>query len=158
MYSSRSPSKTPGCCLIVNLTGQSLSPRALYEFTDMSVKEPYDSGWKDKVRKRIRRSQGAVNDVYSVKRALERQADGTLNFAQPHLMTGTGPGSMVTRAQLRVSVEELFRDDAEISLLYFSGHGYIDATGGHLCASDCVNGRDGLSLFDNMNFASSSPA
>lgn len=138
--------------------GAVTDPRALYEFTDMSVKEPYDSGWKDKVRKRIRRSQGAVNDVYSVKRALERQADGTLNFAQPHLMTGTGPGSMVTRAQLRVSVEELFRDDAEISLLYFSGHGYIDATGGHLCACVRVNGRDGLSLlFDNMNFASSSP-
>lgn len=42
------------------LKGQSLSPRAPYEFTDMSVKEPYDSGWKDKVRTRIRRSHGVV--------------------------------------------------------------------------------------------------
>ena len=74
--------------------------------------------------------QGAVNDAYSGKSALERQADGTLNFAQPRLMTGTGPDSMVTRAQLREAVEGLFRDDAEISLLYFSGHGYIDAAGG----------------------------
>ncbi|GAA3514078.1 TIR domain-containing protein [Georgenia daeguensis] len=42
------------------LKGQSLSPRAPYEFIDMSVKEPYDSGWKEKVRTRIRRSHGVI--------------------------------------------------------------------------------------------------
>nr|WP_217432761.1 TIR domain-containing protein [Pseudarthrobacter oxydans] len=42
------------------LKGQSLHPRAPYEFIDMSVKEPYDSGWKDKVRTRIRRSHGVI--------------------------------------------------------------------------------------------------
>lgn len=42
------------------LKGQSLHPRAPYEFIDMSVKEAYDSGWKDKVRTRIRRSDGAI--------------------------------------------------------------------------------------------------
>jgi MTH538 TIR-like domain (DUF1863) len=42
------------------LKGQSLSPRAPYEFVDMSVKEPYDSGWKDKVRTRILRSHGVI--------------------------------------------------------------------------------------------------
>ena len=42
------------------LKGQSLSPRAPYEFVDMSVKEPYDSGWKDRVRTRIQRSDGVI--------------------------------------------------------------------------------------------------
>ncbi|KJV36963.1 TIR domain-containing protein [Luteibacter yeojuensis] len=42
------------------LKGQSLSPRAPYEFIDMSVKEAYDSDWKDKVRTRIRRSHGVI--------------------------------------------------------------------------------------------------
>lgn len=42
------------------LKGQSLHPRAPYEFIDMSVKEPYDSDWKDKVRTRIRRSHGVI--------------------------------------------------------------------------------------------------
>ena len=42
------------------LKGQSLSPRAPYEFVDMSVKEPYDTGWKGKVRTRIRRSAGVI--------------------------------------------------------------------------------------------------
>ena len=42
------------------LKGQSLHPRAPYEFVDMSVKEPYSTGWKDKVRTRIRRSHGVI--------------------------------------------------------------------------------------------------
>lgn len=42
------------------LKGQSLHPRAPYEFVDMSVKEPYSSEWKDRVRTRIRRSDGVI--------------------------------------------------------------------------------------------------
>jgi hypothetical protein len=42
------------------LKGQSLHPRAPYEFIDMSVKEPYDTEWKTRVRTRIRRSDGVI--------------------------------------------------------------------------------------------------
>jgi len=42
------------------LKGQSLHPRAPYEFIDMSVKEPYDNDWKDRVRTRIKRSDGVI--------------------------------------------------------------------------------------------------
>ena len=42
------------------LKGQSLSPRAPYEFIDMSVKEPYDTEWKARVRTRIKRSDGVI--------------------------------------------------------------------------------------------------
>ena len=42
------------------LKGQSLHSRAPYEFIDMSVKEPYDKDWKDRVRTRIKRSDGAI--------------------------------------------------------------------------------------------------
>lgn len=42
------------------LKGQSLHPRAPYEFVDMSVKEPYDNNWKGHVRSRIRRSHGVI--------------------------------------------------------------------------------------------------
>ena len=42
------------------LKGQSLHPRAPYEFIDMSVKEPYDKDWKDRVRTRIKRSDGVI--------------------------------------------------------------------------------------------------
>ncbi len=42
------------------LKGQSLHPNCPYEYVDMSVKEAYDSGWKEKVRTRIRRSDGVI--------------------------------------------------------------------------------------------------
>ena len=42
------------------LKGQSLSPRAPYEFIDMSVKEPYATEWKERVRTRIKRSHGVI--------------------------------------------------------------------------------------------------
>jgi hypothetical protein len=42
------------------LKGQSLHPRTPFEFIDMSVKEPYDTNWKDRVRTRIRRSDGVI--------------------------------------------------------------------------------------------------
>jgi hypothetical protein len=42
------------------LKGQSLHPRTPYDFIDMSVKDPYDKEWKDRVRTRIRRSHGVI--------------------------------------------------------------------------------------------------
>jgi hypothetical protein len=42
------------------LKGQSLHPRAPFEFIDMSVKEAYESDWKEKVRTRIKRSHGVI--------------------------------------------------------------------------------------------------
>lgn len=102
--------------------------------------------------------QGAVNDAHSVANVLARDADGTLNFSQPRLLTGTGPGAMVHRTELREAVEDLFSDDAEIALFYFAGHGHIDGVGGYLCASDCTNGHDGLSLSDVMTLANKSLA
>lgn len=42
------------------LKGQSLHPRAPFEFIDMSVKQAYDKDWKDRVRTRIRRSDGVI--------------------------------------------------------------------------------------------------
>lgn len=42
------------------LTGQSLNTKSPFEYIDMSVKEPYDSNWKERVLTRIRRSDGVI--------------------------------------------------------------------------------------------------
>ncbi len=42
------------------LRGQSLNTKCPFEFVDMSVKEPYDKDWKERVRTRIRRSDGLI--------------------------------------------------------------------------------------------------
>lgn len=96
---------------------------------------------------------GCVNDAYAVKAALERNADGTTNFKTPRMITGTGPADIVTRASLKEAVRELFSGHSEIALFYFAGHGYIDDTGGYLCAGDCQTGDDGLALSEIMTLA-----
>lgn len=47
------------------LKGQSLHTDSPFEYIDMSVKEAYESDWKEKVRTRIRRSDGLIAIVSS---------------------------------------------------------------------------------------------
>lgn len=42
------------------LKGQSLNTKSPFEYVDMSVKEAYTSEWKERVRTRIRRSDGVI--------------------------------------------------------------------------------------------------
>ena len=42
------------------LKGQSLNTKCPFEYVDMSVKEAYSADWKEKVRTRIRRSDGVI--------------------------------------------------------------------------------------------------
>ena len=42
------------------LKGQSLLTNSPFEYVDMSVKQAYDTDWKNKVRTSIRRSDGVI--------------------------------------------------------------------------------------------------
>jgi uncharacterized caspase-like protein len=99
---------------------------------------------------------GCVNDAHSVEAVLERNADGTVNFPAPHVMTGTSATKPVRKNDLKKAVRDLFASDTEIALFYFAGHGYIEDTGGFLCASDADTGDDGLSLQELMTLANTS--
>ena len=98
---------------------------------------------------------GCVNDANSVKSALERHGDGSLNF-NVRLLTATSEASYITRASLKDEIEELFKSEAEIAVLYYSGHGAIDDIGGYLCTSEVERSDDGLSLNDIMGIVSKS--
>jgi hypothetical protein len=100
---------------------------------------------------------GCVNDAHGVKAMLDRHADGSVNFGTK-IIVGTGPRDIVTRTELKDAVRELFVDDTDVSLFYFAGHGYIESTGGYLCAGDCKTGDDGLPLWEIMSIANDSPA
>jgi hypothetical protein len=101
---------------------------------------------------------GCVNDAYAMKAALERNADGTVNFPAPNVLLGIRASQRVTRYALKEAVRDLFADDVDIALFYFAGHGYIETTGGYICASDSETGDDGLALAEVMKFANSSKA
>lgn len=99
---------------------------------------------------------GCVNDAYAVKAMLDRHADGSVNFGT-RLMVGVGK-DILERNAIKEAVRELFVDDNEVALFYFAGHGYIEVTGGYLCAGDCKTGDDGLPLSDIMTLANESKA
>lgn len=98
---------------------------------------------------------GCVDDAHAVKQVLDRHADGTKNF-QTKLLTGTGPNDTVSRKQLKDEIRDLFSGDEEIALLYFAGHGHVEATGGYLCATDTEEGDDGVPLGEVLKLANDS--
>jgi hypothetical protein len=48
------------------------------------------------------------------------------------MLAATDDASAVERGTLKDRISELFAGDSEIALLYFAGHGHIEATGGYL--------------------------
>jgi hypothetical protein len=100
---------------------------------------------------------GCVDDAHAVKALLERNGDGTINF-DIKFLSGTGPTDAVLRADLKDSIEELFEGDSEIALIYFAGHGHIEATGGYILASDSRRGDEGVPLMEILTLANASRA
>lgn len=100
---------------------------------------------------------GCVNDAHSVKAVLERHDGGAVNF-DCRMLVGTDANEQVKRGELKDQIEQLFNADAEIALLYFAGHGHIEATGGYLLASDSRRGDEGVSLSEILTLANASPA
>ena len=100
---------------------------------------------------------GCVNDANSVKSALERHGDGSLNFSVK-LLCSTSEKTYITRSELKDAIQDLFNGDSEIAVLYYSGHGTYDTLGGYLCTSEIERGDDGLPLNDIMGIVSQSKA
>lgn len=100
---------------------------------------------------------GCVNDANAVSSALERNGDGSLNF-NTHVMSATSENSYINRIQLKDAIKDLFNTDAEIALLYYSGHGSFDELGGYLCTSEVQRPDEGLSLDEVMKIVSDSKA
>ncbi|WP_456438563.1 caspase family protein [Psychroserpens sp.] len=101
---------------------------------------------------------GCVNDALEVKRVLERHnhnEDEEKNFDVELITTES---HNISKTSLKDRIEELFRDNRDISILYFSGHGYIENTGGYLVTSECKRGDEGLSMNDVLVMANASPA
>lgn len=100
---------------------------------------------------------GCVNDAYAVKAVFDRHSDGTKNF-DVNIEVATGPKASIERKELKNKVEELFKGKSEIALFYFSGHGYVESTGGYLITSECKDGDDGLSMNELLEIANNSPS
>lgn len=100
---------------------------------------------------------GCVNDAYNVKGILERNFDGSINF-DCKIRTASSDSDALERGELKDAISQLFNTKAEVALLYFAGHGHIEATGGYLLGSDAKRGDDGVPLNEILVMANSSPA
>jgi Caspase domain len=92
-----------------------------------------------------------VNDAAAVAAVLETNGDNSTNFA---VKLGK---NILNKAVLAEEIENLFRYDADIALFYFSGHGYLDRTGGYIVTPDAARYEMGVSMDMILGFVNESP-
>lgn len=89
------------------------------------------------------------NDAIAIASLIESNGDGSPNF-DVKLITDTCKTN-----DLQANIQALFADDAEIALLYFSGHG-ADKDGGYLVSTDFNNSCYGVRMTDALKLANES--
>ena len=97
---------------------------------------------------------GRAREQYGIS---ERHGDGSVNF-DVHFLTAAEAKDAVSRAGLKDAITELFNGESEVALLYFAGHGHIEAIGGYILASDSARGDEGVPLMDALSLANRSKA
>ena len=79
------------------------------------------------------------------------------NFNCKTLKSSDTKKEKITRRKLRKEIKNFFEDDqADIALLYFSGHGYENSLGGYLVTQDASLYEEGMSFNDIMIYANNS--
>lgn len=90
---------------------------------------------------------GCIEDIIAVKAVLEKNEDGSNNFDIETLP------DIQTKREAMQRIRSLFEGDGEMSVLYFSGHGYVNDTDAELAFPDGVSHNDyyyGIKMSDIM--------
>jgi hypothetical protein len=98
---------------------------------------------------------GCVNDAQAMHALLSTHEDGSPNFDCRLLID---PATRMTSAKLHESIELLFAHEADVALLYFSGHGTENNLGGYLVTPDASQYREGVSMTEILTLANDSKA
>ena len=98
-----------------------------------------------------------VADATAMSETLSRHKDRDKNFDCRIFPDHVEDGSPITRPHLRAALTELFGFDGDV-LLYFSGHGFLSATGGYLCTSDATKDDWGIPMQEVVDLAINSSA
>lgn len=98
---------------------------------------------------------GCVNDANSIRSVLEVNGDGSPNFEVKLI---TSPGLNLPKTVVHEAIDKLFQGDSDIALLYFSGHGTINSTGGYIVTSDAQKYAEGMPMDQVLQLANQSKA
>lgn len=102
--------------------------------------------------------RGCVNDAQAMNTLLSRNENGDPNFECRSLTIPAGTGQLLSAADLKREVKDLFSDPSDVALFYFSGHGHVDVTGGALVTTDAAQFDEGLAMSVVMTLANQSKA
>ena len=89
------------------------------------------------------------NDAIAFRGLIESNGDGSPNFDVIEIIDNC------KHEKLREMIKNLFADDADVALLYFSGHG-AEEDGGYLVTTDCDKDVLGVKMTDVLEFANNS--
>ena len=89
------------------------------------------------------------NDAIAMASLLEANGDGSPNFDVIQIIDSCG------KNRLQEAIQALFADDADVALLYFSGHG-ADQDGGYLVTTDYTSACYGVRMNDILQWANNS--
>jgi uncharacterized caspase-like protein len=97
--------------------------------------------------------KGCVRDAIEMANVLEKNADGSPNFA---IKLYTDPSDSLTKTVIKKAIDELFQGNSDVALLYFSGHGFINSLGGYIVTPDYKSYDEGISMDDILIYANNS--
>ena len=103
--------------------------------------------------------RGCVSDAERMHSVLIRHQDGSPNFDSRMLTARSGAGTdIATRRVLLEQLEQLFRDQADLVLLYYSGHGTVNNLDGYLVTQDAAKYDEGIAMGDVLKLVNDSRA
>ncbi|MBF2355990.1 caspase family protein [Listeria seeligeri] len=92
-----------------------------------------------------------IKDAESVAQVLERNFNGELNYEVKKMI------NVKTKDELAQNIRDLFDNNGNSALLYFSGHGYVDDDGkASLVTPDVTPNFPGVPMDDILNWANKS--
>jgi len=97
---------------------------------------------------------GCISDARKMEKVLSKNQDGSPNFDCKVL---TSDKDNITRDVLKENIIDLFKNKAEVTLFYFSGHGTTaNNLGGFLVTQDIIQYDEGVSMSDCLALANKS--
>jgi hypothetical protein len=105
---------------------------------------------------RMNSLRGCTSDAKNISEVLRRNGDGSKNF-DVKLMVTNDKKKSIKKNELEDQIIELFKTKSD-AVLYFSGHGHLDETGGYLITTECTRGNNGVSMDTILKTANTSKA
>ncbi|MCT4628811.1 caspase family protein [Winogradskyella sp.] len=99
---------------------------------------------------------GCINDAMHMYEVLSRNDDDSVNFDCKLLVSEENSRNKITVTRLKKEIFNLLQQEAEIAVLYFSGHGAATDIGSYLVTQDARKYLEGVSLDEVIALANSS--